>query len=182
MPKEKEKLQARLAFLLDEAEDLWYGKRGEHSHINPIFKEYWRLVDIARQLYKGNYIFDDLDISEATQPNADDIQANIIVEGANNPTTLEADDMLRERGVFIVPDILANAGGVTVSYFEWVQDVQKYFWTENEVVARLREIMIRAFEDVSSIATRESVDMRSAALIKGIRKVADAKLVRGIFP
>jgi glutamate dehydrogenase (NAD(P)+) len=114
--------------------------------------------------------------------NADDIQANIIVEGANNPTTLEADDMLRERGVFIVPDILANAGGVTVSYFEWVQDVQKYFWTENEVVARLREIMTRAFEDVSSIATREGVDMRSAALIKGIRKVADAKLVRGIFP
>ena len=75
VPKEKEKLQARLAFLLDEAEDLWYGKRGEHSHINPIFKEYWRLVDIAKQLYKGNYIFDDLDISEATQPNADDIQA-----------------------------------------------------------------------------------------------------------
>jgi len=75
IPKEKEKLQARLAFLLDEAEDLWYGKRGEHSHINPIFKEYWRLVDIAKQLYKGNYIFDELDISEATQPNADDIQA-----------------------------------------------------------------------------------------------------------
>ena len=114
--------------------------------------------------------------------NANDIQASIIIEGANNPTTLEADDMLREREVFIVPDVLANAGGVTVSYFEWVQDVQKYFWTENEIVARLREIMTRAFDDVNSIATREGVDMRSAALIKGIRKVADAKLVRGIFP
>ena len=117
-----------------------------------------------------------------TEQNAPDIKAKIIIEGANNPTMLAADDMLRERGVFIVPDILANAGGVTVSYFEWVQDVQKYFWTENETVARLREIMTRAFDDVHSIAVNEGVDMRTAALIKGIRKVADAKLVRGIFP
>lgn len=117
-----------------------------------------------------------------TAKNANEIQAKVIIEGANNPTTLEADDMLRERDVFIVPDILANAGGVTASYFEWVQDIQKHFWTENEIVARLREIMTRAFEDVQSIATRENVDMRSAALIKGIQKIADAKLVRGIFP
>jgi len=114
--------------------------------------------------------------------NAPDIKAKLIIEGANNPTTLEADDMLRERGVFIVPDILANAGGVTVSYFEWVQDVQKYFWSENETVGRLREIMTRAFDDVHSIAINEKVDMRTAALIKGIRRVADAKLVRGVFP
>ena len=114
--------------------------------------------------------------------NAADVKARVIIEGANNPMTLEADDMLRERGIFIVPDILANAGGVTVSYFEWVQDVQKYFWTENEVVARLREIMTRAFDDVYSIALSENVDMRTAALIKGIRRVADAKLVRGVFP
>jgi glutamate dehydrogenase (NAD(P)+) len=117
-----------------------------------------------------------------TAHNADSIQARIIIEGANNPTNLDADRMLRERGVFIVPDILANAGGVTVSYFEWVQDVQKYFWSENEIVARLREIMTRAFDDVVSIATAENVDLRTAALIKGIRRVADAKLVRGIFP
>lgn len=114
--------------------------------------------------------------------NAPDVKAKLIIEGANNPTTLEADDMLRERGVFIVPDILANAGGVTVSYFEWVQDVQKYFWSENETVGRLREIMTRAFDDVHTIATSEDVDMRTAALIKGIRRVADAKLVRGVFP
>lgn len=117
-----------------------------------------------------------------TAKNANEIQAKVIIEGANNPTTLEADDILRDRDVFIVPDILANAGGVTVSYFEWVQDIQKYIWTENEIVARLREIMTRAFEDVHSIATRENVDMRSAALMKGIQKIADAKLVRGIFP
>ena len=114
--------------------------------------------------------------------NAGDVKAKLIIEGANNPTTLEADDILRENGVFIVPDILANAGGVTVSYFEWVQDVQKYFWTENEVVARLREILVRAFDEVHEIAKAENVDMRNAALIKGIRRVADAKLVRGIFP
>jgi len=114
--------------------------------------------------------------------NAPQVKARLIIEGANNPMTLEADDMLRERGVFIVPDILANAGGVTVSYFEWVQDVQKYFWSENETVGRLREIMTRAFDDVHGIATSESVDMRTAALIKAIRRVADAKLVRGVFP
>lgn len=114
--------------------------------------------------------------------NAGDVKAKLIIEGANNPTTLEADDMLRENGVFIVPDILANAGGVTVSYFEWVQDVQKYFWSENETVGRLREIMTRAFDEVHQIATAENVDMRNAALIKGIRRVADAKLVRGVFP
>ncbi|HUG31615.1 MAG TPA: Glu/Leu/Phe/Val dehydrogenase [Acidimicrobiia bacterium] len=114
--------------------------------------------------------------------NAGDVKAKLVIEGANNPTTLEADDMLRDKGVLIVPDILANAGGVTVSYFEWVQDVQKYFWSENETVGRLREIMTRAFDEVHSIATAEGVDMRTAALIKGIRRVADAKLVRGVFP
>ncbi len=117
-----------------------------------------------------------------TRENAPLIQAKVVIEGANNPTNLDADGILRERGVFIVPDILANAGGVTVSYFEWVQDVQKYFWSENEIIGRLREIMTRAFDDVLSIATSEGVDMRTAALIKGIRRVADAKLVRGIFP
>ncbi len=114
--------------------------------------------------------------------NAPDVKAKAVIEGANNPTTLEADDILRSKGVFIVPDILANAGGVTVSYFEWVQDVQKYFWSENETVGRLREIMTRAFDDVHNIARAENVDMRTAALIKGIRRVADAKLVRGVFP
>jgi glutamate dehydrogenase (NAD(P)+) len=117
-----------------------------------------------------------------TADNAPHVKAQLVVEGANNPTTLAADDILRSRGVFIVPDILANAGGVTVSYFEWVQDVQAYFWSENEIVGRLREIMTRAFSDVLNIAIKENIDMRTAALVKGIQRVTDAKLVRGIFP
>ncbi len=114
--------------------------------------------------------------------NAHDIKARLIIEGANGPTTLEADDILGDREVMIIPDILANAGGVTVSYFEWVQDMQKYFWSENETIGRLREIMTRAFDEVHTISQREGVNMRTAALIKGIRRVADAKLVRGVFP
>ncbi|MGH9167672.1 MAG: Glu/Leu/Phe/Val family dehydrogenase [Acidimicrobiia bacterium] len=117
-----------------------------------------------------------------TKANADRVKASIIVEGANGPTTLEADDILNEMGVLIVPDVLANAGGVTVSYFEWVQDLQNYFWTENEVVGRLREIMSRAFDEVLAISEEEKVSLRTAALIKGIRRVAEAKLLRGVYP
>lgn len=114
--------------------------------------------------------------------NAEEIKAKVIIEGANNPTTMEADDILAESDVLVVPDILANAGGVTVSYFEWVQDVQKYFWTENEVVARLREIMTRAFDRVHTLAVNEGIKMRTAALMLGIQRVTEAKLARGIFP
>ena len=117
-----------------------------------------------------------------TKANADRIEARLIVEGANSPTTMEADEILRDRGVFTVPDILANAGGVTVSYFEWVQDLQNYFWSENEIVGRLREILHRAFDEVLAIAQQEGVDLRTAALIKGILRVAAAKLVRGVYP
>ncbi len=117
-----------------------------------------------------------------TKSNADRIKAKIILEGANGPTTGEADEILADAGVFLVPDVLGNAGGVTASYFEWVQDLQNYFWSETEIVGRLREIMNRAFSEVLDISNREGVDMRTAALIKGIRRVAKAKLARGIFP
>lgn len=117
-----------------------------------------------------------------TAANADQVKARMILEGANNPTSTEADAILADKGVFLVPDVLANAGGVTVSYFEWVQDLQNYFWSENEIVARLREIMGRAFDEVLTISIREGVDMRTAALIKGVRRVAAAKLARGVFP
>ena len=117
-----------------------------------------------------------------TADNAPHIQARVILEGANGPTTAAADAVLADKGVFLVPDILANAGGVTVSYFEWVQDLQNYFWSEAEIVGRLREIMNRAYGEVLDIATQEGVDMRTAALIKGIRRVTEAKLARGIYP
>ena len=117
-----------------------------------------------------------------TEENAGDIKARLILEGANGPTTLAADRILHDRGVLVVPDVLANAGGVTVSYFEWVQDLQNYFWSEAEIVGRLREIMSRAFDEVMSVAIGHKTDLRTAALIKGIRRVADAKLARGVFP
>ena len=117
-----------------------------------------------------------------TADNAADIRAGAILEGANGPTTKDADEILRENGVFILPDVLANAGGVTVSYFEWVQDTQNYLWTEAEILERLREIMNRAFDEVLEIASARKVEMRTAALIKGIERVTAAKLARGVFP
>jgi len=117
-----------------------------------------------------------------TADNAADVKAKLIMEGANGPTTLAADEILNDKGVLIVPDILANAGGVTVSYFEWVQDLQNYFWSETEIVGRLREIMSKAFDEVVSVANKHDTDLRTAALIRGIRRVADAKLARGVFP
>lgn len=116
------------------------------------------------------------------EDNVGSISTKVVLEGANNPITLEADRILRDSGVFIVPDVLANAGGVTASYFEWVQDLQNYFWSENEIVGRLREIMTRAFEEVLEIATKKNVDMRTAALMKGISRVTKAKLARGVYP
>ena len=117
-----------------------------------------------------------------TDDNAEGIETRVILEGANNPVTMEADLVLQDKGIVVVPDILCNAGGVTVSYFEWVQDLQNYFWSENEIVSRLREIMIRAFEEVLEISIRRKVDLRTAALIKGIDRVTKAKLVRGVYP
>ncbi|MDX1689500.1 MAG: Glu/Leu/Phe/Val dehydrogenase [Acidimicrobiia bacterium] len=117
-----------------------------------------------------------------TEDNADDVRAKLVLEGANGPTTAAADDILDGNGVLVVPDILGNAGGVTVSYFEWVQDLQNYFWSEAEIVGRLREIMSRAFTDVLAVAKEEGTSLRTAALIKGITRVSEAKLVRGIFP
>ena len=113
---------------------------------------------------------------------AEGVTAKVMLEGANGPTTSDADPVLNDKGVFVVPDVLANAGGVTVSYFEWVQDLQNYFWSETEIVGRLREIMNRAFSEVLSVSIREKTDMRTAALMKGIKRVADAKLARGVFP
>jgi glutamate dehydrogenase (NAD(P)+) len=119
---------------------------------------------------------------QITRANAGNIKAKMIVEGANGPTSPFADDTLEEKGILVIPDILANAGGVTVSYFEWVQNVQKLFWTEDDVNTRLHRIMTRAFHEVHDISVKEKVSMRTAAYMLAIGRVAAAKRLRGIFP
>ena len=114
--------------------------------------------------------------------NADKIKASLVAEGANGPTTPEADVILRDRGVTVIPDILANAGGVVVSYFEWVQGLQYYFWRESEITARLQEVMTRAFNRVWALGAKESTDLRTAALMEGVKRVAEGYKVRGLYP
>jgi glutamate dehydrogenase (NAD(P)+) len=120
--------------------------------------------------------------SVITESNADKIGARVVVEAANGPTTPKADKILSEHGIFIVPDILANAGGVTVSYFEWVQDLQAYFWTEDEVNSRLRQIMESSFLDVFGMAKEKGFTMRQAATILAVSRVAEAQRLRGLYP
>lgn len=117
--------------------------------------------------------------NQITKDNAHDVQARILVEAANGPTTPEATDILTEKGVFIVPDILASAGGVTVSYFEWVQNNTGLYWPEEEVETRLHETMVKAFERVTQMAEQRKVNMRLAAYMVGIRKLAEACRFRG---
>jgi glutamate dehydrogenase (NAD(P)+) len=117
-----------------------------------------------------------------TTSNAERLQAKVVVEAANGPTTSEADEVLGDRGIHVVPDILANSGGVTVSYFEWVQDIQAYFWTEEEVNDRLRGIMEKAYIEVLELAEERKVSMRQAATMLGVSRVAEAHATRGLFP
>jgi glutamate dehydrogenase (NAD(P)+) len=114
--------------------------------------------------------------------NAERIKALLIAEGANGPTTPEADSILRDRGVTVIPDILCNAGGVVVSYFEWVQGLQYYFWKESEIISRLQEIMARSFARVWQTAQKSGVDLRTGALMEGVSRVADAHVSRGLYP
>lgn len=119
---------------------------------------------------------------QITKENADKIQAGIVVEGANGPTTTDADHILHDKGILVVPDILANAGGVVVSYFEWVQDLQNFFWEEQEVNVKLERIMKHAYEGVRISRESHKCDMRTAAMIIGVKRVAEATVSRGIFP
>ena len=120
--------------------------------------------------------------NQITLENADRIKARIVAEAANGPTTPDADAVLHDRGIMVVPDILANAGGVTVSYFEWVQDLQELFWDEDDVNRRLERIMVRAFADVHATAIKHNVEMRTGAYILAIDRVANAMRTRGIWP
>jgi glutamate dehydrogenase (NAD(P)+) len=117
-----------------------------------------------------------------TLNNAELIKARIVAEAANGPTTPHADEVLARKGIFLIPDILANAGGVTVSYFEWAQDLQGYFWTEGEVNARLETVIKRAFQDVHETARKHHSHMRTGAYILSVGRVADATVVRGLYP
>jgi glutamate dehydrogenase (NAD(P)+) len=119
--------------------------------------------------------------NQITGKNASKVKAKIIVEGANGPTTQRADDTLNEKGVLVVPDILANAGGVTVSYFEWVQDRAGFFWRESEVNERLEDIMVQSFRDVAEMANKYKVSFRIAAYMLGISRVAHDTMVRGLY-
>jgi glutamate dehydrogenase (NAD(P)+) len=119
---------------------------------------------------------------QLTSANADRVHASLVVEGANGPTTIEADEILGERGIPIVPDVLANAGGVTVSYFEWVQDLGRLFWDRDEIRYKLSEKMSSAFDRVYSISGEKGITLRQAALVAAIREVAAALEARGIFP
>ena len=149
------------------------------------------VVDFAdsEPLSNGELLTMDCDVlvpaaieGQITLCNADEISTKMIVEAANAPTTPQADEILNERGITIVPDILANAGGVTVSYFEWVQSLQAYFWTEEQVNTRLEEVMTRACENVYDEAQRRDLDLRTAAMTVAVGRVAQAVHDRGIFP
>ena len=120
--------------------------------------------------------------NQLTDLNAPRIRAKVIVEGANGPTSIEADAILAERGVHVLPDILTNAGGVTVSYFEWVQDLGRLFWTRDEIRARLADKLADAFDRVWTLADAKGISLRQAALVAGINEVAAALKARGIYP
>ena len=119
---------------------------------------------------------------QITGANAANLRCRLVAEGANGPTTIDGDRILAERGIPVLPDILTNAGGVTVSYFEWVQALQAFAWTENEVNSRLQTIMVRAFQDLLAIAQDKKVNMRTAALVLAVKRVHEAYQALGIFP
>jgi glutamate dehydrogenase (NAD(P)+) len=120
--------------------------------------------------------------NQITAANAAKIRCRLLAEGANGPTTLEADEILVDRGILILPDVLANAGGVTVSYFEWVQNTQNRPWTLAEVNERMGEIMTNAFDRTLQRSLQSKLDMRTAAMVEGVERVANAMLLRGLWP
>jgi len=154
----------------------------------PLFKDY--KLKKGDEIIKNEELLEtDVDVlipaaleNQIHSDNADRIKAKIIVEGANGPVTKKGDEVLAEKGIYVVPDILANSGGVVVSYFEWVQGIQSFFWDIDEVNENLKKIMLKAFSDIWNISKREKVNFRDAAFILAIKKIAKAIDQRGIFP
>jgi glutamate dehydrogenase (NAD(P)+) len=119
---------------------------------------------------------------QITDKNASKLKCRILAEAANGPTTPDADEILKSSDIFVIPDILCNAGGVTVSYFEWVQDMQQFFWDEAQVNQKLEQLMLKAFHQVRSLAKENKIPMRLAAMSLGVQKVAKEKKRRGLYP
>ena len=119
---------------------------------------------------------------QITKDNAGKIKAKLVIEGANGPTTTEADDILNDKGVLVLPDVIANAGGVTVSYFEWVQDFSSFFWSEDEINARLVRIMQEAFAGIWQVAQEHKVSLRTATFIVACQRILHAREMRGLYP
>jgi len=120
--------------------------------------------------------------NQLTIENAARIKARMVIEAANGPTTPEAEQILYDRGITVVPDILANAGGVTVSYFEWVQDIQRLFWTEQEINQRLEAIMVKAYQAVQRKSYEQETNLRLGAYLLAVARVAEATELRGVYP
>jgi len=120
--------------------------------------------------------------NQITEQNADRVKAKVVAEGANGPTSPAADRLFHDRDICVIPDILANAGGVTVSYFEWVQGLMEFFWSEEEVNEKLHNVMLKAFRDVLDVSVREKVDMRTAAYLLAVDRVAEAGRISGVYP
>jgi glutamate dehydrogenase (NAD(P)+) len=146
-------------------------------------------VEIGEPMDGGDVLGLDVDIlvpaaleSVITAANAHTVRARLVVEGANGPTTPEADDILEDQGTRLVPDILANAGGVVVSYLEWVQNVQAYSWSERDVARRLEDLMRTAYDTVTSLAAEHGMTLRRAAHVLGVGRVAEAHQLRGLYP
>lgn len=146
-------------------------------------------ADGATEINKEDLLYIDADFlvpaaleGQITEDNADMIKAKYIVEGANGPTSYEADQILNAKGKIIVPDILANAGGVIVSYFEWVQNLQSLSWSLDEVNGKLADILLKAFDEVYALADERKYSMRTAAYIIALRRLVKTKKIRGIFP
>jgi glutamate dehydrogenase (NAD(P)+) len=149
-----------------------YGMKGEVDHITNA-----ELLELDTDVLIPAALQDQITVA-----NADKVRASVIVEGANGPTTFEADQILNDRGIQVVPDILANAGGVIVSYFEWVQDLQSFFWSIENVRKELHQVMGSAFEEVWSLAEKERTSLRTAAYLASVDRVVSAFQLRGLFP